>query len=92
MPELLTAVADADALWLLPRTYDPALRDAIAAHAARLRWIQLFSMGYDPIGLDAIIARTGIPAPKLQAQLLELELAGRVARLPGGLYQRLGKA
>ena len=52
----------------------------------------LEAMGYDPIGLDAIIARTGIPAPKLQAQLLELELAGRVARLPGGLYQRLGKA
>jgi DNA processing protein len=52
----------------------------------------LDALGYDPIGLDAIIARTGIPAPKLQAQLLELELAGRVARLPGGLYQRLGTA
>ena len=40
----------------------------------------------------ALIARTGIPAPLLQAQLLELELAGTVARLPGGLFQRLGKA
>ena len=28
----------------------------------------------------------------LPPQLLELELAGRVARLPGGLYQRLGTA
>jgi DNA processing protein len=46
-------------------------------------------MGYDPVGLDALIARTGIPAPQLQATLLELELAGHVARLPGGLFQRI---
>lgn len=52
----------------------------------------LAALGYDPMGLDALIARTGIPAPLLQAQLLELELAGQVARLPGGLYQRLASA
>ena len=52
----------------------------------------LAAMGYDPIGLDALIARTGIPAPLLQAQLLELELAGHVGRLPGGLFQRLAAA
>jgi DNA processing protein len=52
----------------------------------------LDALGYDPIGLDALIARTGIPAPQLQAQLLELELAGHIARLPGGLFQRLGAA
>jgi DNA processing protein len=52
----------------------------------------LDAMGYDPIGLDALIARTGIPAPLLQAQLLELELAGAVARLPGGLFQRQASA
>jgi DNA processing protein len=52
----------------------------------------LAAMGYDPMGLDALIARTGIPAPLLQAQLLELELAGEVARLPGGLFQRLTRA
>lgn len=50
------------------------------------------AMGFDPVGLDALIARTGIPAPELQAQLLELELAGSIARLPGGLYQRVGAA
>ncbi len=49
-------------------------------------------MGYDPIGLDPLIARTGIAAPRLQAALLELELAGHVARLPGGLFQRLAAA
>lgn len=52
----------------------------------------LEALGYDPMGLDALIARTGIAAPHLQARLLELELAGEVARLPGGLYQRLGRA
>ncbi|HET8744377.1 MAG TPA: DNA-processing protein DprA [Ramlibacter sp.] len=52
----------------------------------------LAAMGYDPIGLDALIARTGIPAPRLSARLLELELAGEVARLPGGLYQRQARA
>jgi DNA processing protein len=52
----------------------------------------LTAMGFDPIGLDALIARTGIPAPLLQAQLLELEMAGRLARLPGGLFQRLASA
>lgn len=52
----------------------------------------LHALGFDPVGLDALIGRTGIPAPLLQAQLLELELAGRVARLPGGLFQRIASA
>lgn len=52
----------------------------------------LEAMGFDPMGLDALIARTGIPAPRLQARLLELELAGDVARLPGGLFQRQARA
>ena len=52
----------------------------------------LEAMGHAPVSLDALIARTGIPAPLLQAQLLELELAGQVARMPGGLFQRLASA
>jgi DNA processing protein len=52
----------------------------------------LDALGHDPVGLDALIARTGIPAPELQAKLLELELAGGVARLPGGLFQRVAAA
>jgi DNA processing protein len=50
------------------------------------------ALGFDPVGLDALMARTGLDAARLQAGLLELELAGAVARLPGGLYQRLGTA
>ncbi|SFM33038.1 DNA-processing protein DprA [Variovorax sp. OV329] len=52
----------------------------------------LAALGHDPVSLDALIARTGSPAAQLQAQLLELELAGEVARLPGGLFQRIGHA
>jgi DNA processing protein len=52
----------------------------------------LEAMGFDPAGLDALVARTGIPASTLQARLLELELAGHVARLPGGLFQRVARA
>lgn len=49
----------------------------------------LSALGFDPMGMDALIARTGMDAPSLQVALLELELAGCVARLPGGLFQRM---
>lgn len=47
------------------------------------------SLGYDPVSLDALVARTGWDAATLQVRLMELELDGQVARLPGGLYQRV---
>ena len=49
----------------------------------------LAALGFDASSLDALQARTGLPTPHLQAQLLTLELDGKVARLPGGLFQRL---
>jgi DNA processing protein len=49
----------------------------------------LSALGFDPVSLDALVARTGIAPANLQAQLLQLELQGDVARLPGGLYQRV---
>ena len=49
----------------------------------------LAALGYDATSLDALQARTGLDTAHLQAQLLELELEGLVARLPGGLFQRL---
>lgn len=48
----------------------------------------LTALGHDPMTLDALSDRTGWPAAELQAHLLALELEGRVARLPGGLFQR----
>lgn len=49
----------------------------------------LAALGFDPLGLDELVARTGWSAAQLQAALLELELAGRVARLAGGMFQRV---
>ena len=48
----------------------------------------LQALGHDPVSIDALGARTGWPAAELAVRLLELELEGRVARLPGGLYQQ----
>ena len=46
-------------------------------------------MGFDPVDVDSLCARAGLPAERVSAELLRLELAGRVAALPGGRYQRL---
>ena len=52
----------------------------------------LAAMGYDPVSQEALSARTGWGAAELGARLLELELMGQVARLPGQLFQRIGAA
>lgn len=52
----------------------------------------LGALGFDPADLDMLVARTGLETSHLLVQLLELELAGDVARLPGGLFQRMGQA
>lgn len=48
----------------------------------------LSALGHDPVTLDGLSDRLGWPAAELQARLLDLELDGHVARLPGGLFQR----
>jgi DNA processing protein len=49
----------------------------------------LAQMGYGPVSLDALQARSGLDTASLQAQLLALELEGVVGRLAGGLFQQL---
>ncbi|PHM20235.1 MAG: DNA-protecting protein DprA [Curvibacter sp. PD_MW3] len=49
----------------------------------------LQALGFDPVSLDALQARTGLATAPLQARLMTLELDGQVARLPGGLFQRI---
>ena len=48
----------------------------------------LVAMGFDPVGLDALQARTRLDTANLQAELMGLEIDGKIARLPGGLFQR----
>ncbi|MDY7577428.1 DNA-processing protein DprA [Herbaspirillum sp. RTI4] len=49
----------------------------------------LQGMGHDPVSADTLSLRSGLPMAALQARLLELELAGVIEMLPGGLYSRL---
>ncbi|MDZ7920920.1 DNA-processing protein DprA [Rhodoferax sp.] len=52
----------------------------------------LDALAFEPAGLDALQARTGLDTPTLQALLMGLELQGHVARLPGSLFQRLAQS
>lgn len=49
----------------------------------------LDSMGFAPASADQIAQRTGIAANSVAAQLSLLEIEGRIASLPGGLFQRV---
>lgn len=46
-------------------------------------------LGFDPIDIDTLIARSGLTMAELSAMLLTLELEGRVSTLSGGKYQRI---
>ncbi|QIK39097.1 DNA-protecting protein DprA [Caldichromatium japonicum] len=48
----------------------------------------LVAMGHDPVTLDDLTRRTGLPVEQINAALLLMELAGHVSSLPGGRYTR----
>ncbi|HEX3549098.1 MAG TPA: D-2-hydroxyacid dehydrogenase, partial [Candidatus Elarobacter sp.] len=47
-------LADADALWTWPAYYDADLVAVLERATPRLRWIQLPTMGYDPVELHGV--------------------------------------
>jgi DNA processing protein len=47
------------------------------------------ALGSDPCDIDTLVARTRKTPQSLSAALLELELEGQVAALPGGRWQRV---
>ena len=49
----------------------------------------LEDIGYDTCDIDTLCARSGLTPDTVSAMLLQLELDGKVASLPGGLYQRI---
>ena len=65
--------------------YQPSLELPTSAGVEPL----LEKVGFEPVSLDVLQVRTGLETAALQAQLLTWELEGSVARLPGGLFQRL---
>lgn len=48
----------------------------------------LAALGYDPVAVDTLAARCGLGAAEVSAALTALELDGRVAAVPGGLWQQ----
>jgi DNA processing protein len=58
-------------------------RTAPAHDAGLLAW-----MGHDPCSIDVLARRSGLTPDVVSAMLLQLELEGKVAGLPGGRYQR----
>ncbi|HVR55023.1 MAG TPA: DNA-processing protein DprA [Pseudorhodoferax sp.] len=79
--DVLDEFAPAEATATAPTAEAAPDEDAVLVH-----------IGFDPMGLDALAARTGLPTAVLQARLLELELAGHIVRLPGALFQRFAAA
>ena len=64
----------------------PPAPDAATA-TAHQEFLRL--LGHSPCAIDTLVGRTGLTAERVSAILLELEISGRVAPLPGGLYQAL---
>ena len=49
----------------------------------------LNQLGHTPAAIDALVNRTGLTSERVCSILLELEMNGQVASLPGGLYQAI---
>ena len=75
-------------LGLAPAGASPTLKGSAPAadgDAARV----LAALGHDPVDVDQLAERTGLDASAIAVALVELELAGQVAPLPGGAFQRV---
>jgi len=68
-----------------PRSVAPRTEEAETGSAGAL----LAALGHDPCDRDSLAARVGLSAAETSALLTQLELDGRIAALPGGLYQRV---
>ncbi len=76
----------------------PAVSPASDAHAAQASSESaagneehdrlLTALGYDPVSVDVLVARTGLTANAVSSMLLLMELEGRVSSQAGGLYLR----
>lgn len=72
-------------------TFSPATSSAASAEEVSTapEHFLLEHMGYDPCSIDALCERSGLTPESVSAMLLQLELEGRVERLPGSRHQRL---
>ena len=91
--EKCTAVKETSSEPVLPFSDDlhvrkqPAPANTVAAPTAEDELLD--AMGYDPVHPDILAQQTAWAAADVYARLLEYELDGIVAALPGGRYQRI---
>jgi DNA processing protein len=63
--------------------------NAVAATEDPAEAALMAALGHDPCDVDTLAARCNLTPESLLAILLQLELSGRIAALPGNRYQRL---
>ena len=64
----------------------PVTEAIVQAQMSRATYYKLES-----VAVDVLVARTGLAASGVAAELVRLELERRVAALPGGLWQRISR-
>ena len=75
---------------LRKRNRDPGRAEPVHDIGGRIR-VELAppdALGFEPAGVDVLVARTGLKADAVASMLLILELEGRIAQQPGGLFCR----
>lgn len=72
------------------KEYRPSETPSSPATASNDAAALLEKMGYGPIHPDTLAEQLNKNAADIYAALLELELGGLVAAMPGGRYQRIG--
>jgi DNA processing protein len=73
-------------LGLLPATQASSVSQPAAAPATQAL---LDLIGFDPCDVDTLARHSGLASDAVLALITELEVAGHIAALPGGRYQRL---
>jgi len=67
----------------------PAVQHALPSKSLQISELEGTMAVGEPYSVDELAARTSRTTPELLTELSALELAGRIARLPGGSYVRL---
>lgn len=74
--------------WISPQAFAPAVATREQENSFQPL---LDALGFDPAGIDKLTARSGLTSDTVCAMLLQLELEGRIASLPGGLFQQIAQ-
>ncbi len=83
-----TSLPAADAA--VPADTAGAAAEPAPAAEADASLTQLLALaGHDPVSIDQLVERSGLPAADIQAALLTLEMQQHIELLPGGQYRRL---